>query len=255
MNRTRQAATAILPKSERRGPLVPQAIRLYRVGALFRGLVDLALVGALALTFTADWQPVRQGILGLVQQVNPAAARMFGGGWADRTGPGQKSREDLISETPRLDPLALEQAGPTLKPLLQEVDNLLAVHKADQASSILATLNPNDPSVSYAKSVALLHSLTMEDFPEALKLLKIATDKAFAPAFTLTGALHLSLVSLSKTIGLPKEFLVLLDGAGNVVPASPSELEQSALAHWRRGGTGDPIAKRNLGMAAAWHRD
>ena len=87
---------------------------------------------------------------------------------------------------------------------------------------------------------------------EAQRLLRGATQKAFAPAFTLNGLVLFKLLALHERGDLPASERVSLDGSGRAVESTPAQLASEAVLWWqRRAAFHDPEAMRLLGMAEA----
>ena len=86
----------------------------------------------------------------------------------------------------------------------------------------------------------------------AQSLLRQATQKAFAPAFTLNGLVLYRLLALDERDDLAVSDRVTLDGAGRTVPVTDAQLASEAVQWWQRGAAfHDPEALRLLGMAEA----
>src|SRR5262249_1971068 len=79
-----------------------------------------------------------------------------------------------------------------------------------------------------------------------------ATERAFAPAFTLNGLVLFQLLVLDERGDLPASERVSLDGSGRAVEVTPAQLASEAVLWWQRGAAvDDPEAMRLLGMAEA----
>lgn len=79
-----------------------------------------------------------------------------------------------------------------------------------------------------------------------------ATEKAFAPAFTLNGLVLYRLLVLNERDELAASDRVTLDGAGRIVPVTDVQLASEAVQWWQRGAAfHDPEALRLLGLSEA----
>ncbi len=110
---------------------------------------------------------------------------------------------------------------------------------------------PSRP-ILFGKAVASVHLPGNGRALVAQRLLRGATQKAFAPAFTLNGLVLFQLLALHERGELAASERVSLDGSGRAVEVTAAQLASEAVLWWQRGAAfHDPEAMRLLGMAEA----
>jgi hypothetical protein len=135
---------------------------------------------------------------------------------------------------------------------LKEARRQLQAKQPDVALAALASADAGEPAILFAKAVATLHLPGSGRALAAQRLLRDATQKAFAPAFTLNGLVLFQLLVLDERGDLPASERVSLDGSGRAVEVTPPQLAAEAVLWWQRGAAfHDPEAMRLLGMAEA----
>lgn len=247
--------------SERQAtPLLAFTVMLYRSNPLFRGLVDLAVVGGVTLgVVTSDLLPANS-TAGPHQPVTsqrpslPVAQQPHGKSGVKWTslvdGAGFRTLEHVERETIPASVIGLlpQPVGDKLK----QIRFLIARRQAQRAADIAATLDPADPATLYAQAVIALNRPERDSALDAMRRLRGATAKGFAPAFVLNGAILLRLVAMHERGNLDASQLNSIDGAGNVVRAKPEELLAEAVQWWERGAAFQYApAMRYLGLAEA----
>jgi TPR repeat protein len=254
----RTASQAMLPQETRRPPLFGYAIGLYRGDMLLRGLVDLALAGIAILTFSggfdAAWRPVDTAIKSWTSALDRPIAELRSAGGVSFTvitsGPGYETI--LGMKPPQIPPEVIEKTPAATAALLKDARAKLLANEPREALEALQTADDSDPAISYATAVATLQVPARDQGITAQRLLRRATQKAFAPAFTLNGLVLYRLLALDERNDLAASDRMTLDGAGRTVPVTDAQLASEAVQWWQRGAAfHDPEALRLLGMAEA----
>ena len=251
------STAAILPKNDQRPPFFAFAVSLYRSDLLFRGLVDLAISGFAILVFTgglaAAWQPVKSAVNSLVGALHRTTSEIRVSGptrYTATTGPG---RETIMGiQAPNIPDAVIARTTGAVAAALSEARKHLQAGQPELALEALAPADATDPSVLLGKAVAILHLPGNGRALAAQRLLRGATQKAFAPAFTFNGLVLFQLLAQHERGNLPASELVSLDGSGRAVEATPAQLASEAVLWWQRGAAfHDAQAMRLLGMAEA----
>lgn len=248
---------AMLPADNRRPAFFPFAVGLYRGNLLLRGLVDLAFAGVVVLTFTGGfaeaWRPVDALIKSMTSKLDQPISVVRTGSQSYTTmlsGPGQEVVDGM--KPPAIAPAIIERMPAGTAAALKEARTKLMAGQAREAFEFLQTADETDPAIAYAKAVAILNYPGKDQAIAAQRLLRQATQKAFAPAFTLNGQVLYRLLVLDERGELPYSDRVTLDGAGRVVNVTAAQLASEAVLWWQRGAAfHDPEALRLLGMAEA----
>lgn len=251
-------AIGMLPKNDERPPLFAYAVSLYRADLLFRGLVDLAITGLVILAFMGGlatvFAPVKLAATSAVSmfyrptgEIRTGAPPMLTG--QDR-GPGAETI--LAIQAPQIPDWVIERTPQASVALLRDARRHLALQEPELALALLAAADQSEPSILYARAIATLHLGGAGRGIEVQKLLRDATAKAFAPAFTLNGLVLFRLLAKSERGDLPDKERVSLDGSGRAVTVTNAQLAVEAMLWWQRGAAfHDAEAMRLLGMAEA----
>jgi tetratricopeptide (TPR) repeat protein len=251
-------AIPILPKDDQRPPFFAFVVTLYKSDLLFCSLVDLAVAGFVILAFTGGWtlawQPVKSAVNSLVGALHQSTSEVRGGGPAQFTlqggGPGRETV--LAIKAPHIPDAVIEKATPASAAALTAARKYLQDGEPEMALDVLGSADASDPAILFGKAVVTLHLPGNGRALEAQRLLRGATQKAFAPAFTLNGLVLFQLLALHERGDLPASERVSLDGAGRAVEVTPAQLASEAVLWWQRGAAfHDPEAMRLLGMAEA----
>lgn len=254
----RMVSQAMLPQETRRPPVFAYAIGLYRGDMLLRGLVDLALAGLAILIFSGGfgvaWRPVQKAIHSWTSALDRPIGEIRSAGGSSFTlitsGPGYETI--LAMKPPQISIELIEKAPAATAAALKDARAKLLENKPQQAFEALQTADDSDPAISYARAVATLHGPIRDQAIIAQSLLRRATQKAFAPAFTLNGLVLYRLLALDERDDLAVSDRVTLDGAGRTVAVTDAQLASEAVQWWQRGAAfHDPEALRLLGMAEA----
>jgi TPR repeat protein len=256
--RTPAAASGMLPRDTTRPPRFAYAVSLYKADLLFRSLVDLSVSGFVILTVTGGLgniaEPITKALSAVSYVTTTPASVIRVGSSAQFT-----SREDspgletiLGMQPPEISDAVIERATSGTAPVLSEARRLLESREPEAALAALSNGDADDPAIQFGKAVATLHLGGGGRAVEAQRHLRGATQKAFAPAFTLNGLVLYRLLALHESGDLPAAERVSLDGAGRPVGASPEQLAGEAVQWWQRGAAfHDAEAMRMLGMAQA----
>ncbi|MFL6795820.1 MAG: tetratricopeptide repeat protein [Xanthobacteraceae bacterium] len=248
----------MLPKNDERPPFFAFAVSLYQSDLLFRGLIDLAISGFAILVFTgalaSALHPVRSAITALVGTLSRPAGEIRVGDPAQSTtqttGPG--SETVLAVKTPQISEKMIEGSPPAIAVVLKEARKQLQADEPELALDALAAADANDPAILFGKAVATLYLPGTGRALMVQQLLRGATQKAFAPAFTLNGLVLFGLLARHERGELPAADRVSLDGSGRAVEVTAAQLASEAVLWWQRGAAfHDPEAMRLLGMAEA----
>lgn len=252
----RKPNEAVLPDRAERQSLAVQAFRLYRTDVVFRGLIDLAVVGALVLAAQSDWSNLTNTVSGWFSSTNssvtgrpsaPTEARMHR---IIGQGPGEQTIAAI--GVPRIDPQTISQVGEPLSAQLAAIAGALEDNQVDRAWGLASVLDDRVPAVAYAKAVVTLRRPGIGRTVEARKLLRSATAEAVYPAYILMGEVLLKLVQLEEAGRLPTAERIAIDDLGKTHPASHAELAAEAAKWWERAASfGRPQGLRLLGMAKA----
>lgn len=249
---------AMLPADNSRPPFFPFIVSLYRSNLLLRGLIDLAFAGVVIITFSggfaAAWRPVDAVIKSMTSNLDrPIAEIRSGDGNAFtivKSGPGN---ETITGMKPPQIPLdMIEKMPAATAAVLRDVRGKLLAGQPREALSALQTADDSDPAIAFAKAVATLNGAEKDQAITAQRFLRKATQKAFAPAFTLNGLVLYRLLALDERDELSASDRVTLDGAERTVFVTDAQLAAEAVLWWQRGAAfHDPEALRLLGMAEA----
>ena len=251
-------AIGMLPKNDERPPFFAFAVSLYKSDLLFCSLVDLAVAGLTILAFTVGftfiWPPVKAAMGTLAAVISQPTRDIRGGGpsqfTAQAVGPGNETL--LAVKASQIPDVVIERATPASAAALREARKQLRAGVPYLALEALASADAADPAIQFGKAVATLHLPGQGRALEAQRLLRGATQKGFAPAFTLNGLVLLHLLALYERGDLPASELVSLDGSGRAVEVTTTQLASEAVLWWQRGAAfHDPEAMRLLGMAEA----
>jgi TPR repeat protein len=247
----------LLPKDDARPPFFAYAVSLYRADLLFRSLVDLTVAGLVILGFmggfAAVFAPVKTAVGAAVMELQRPVSDVRNGApalfAARNSGPGQETI--LAIKPPRIPQGVIDRAPPRSVAALQEANRHLVAEEAELALHVLPAAD-GEPALAFAGAVVTLHLAGAGRGIEAQRLLRTATAKAFAPAFTLNGLVLLRILQKSERGELPDSERVSLDGAGRAVPVTNAQLAAETVLWWQRGAAfHDPEAMRLLGMAEA----
>ena len=251
-------AAGILPKSDQRPPLFAFSVSLYKSDLLVRGLVDLAVSGFVILAVSGGavsaWGSVKSAVNSLIGVIQQSTSEIRVSAPAQLTTPtGGPGRETIIGiRAPHIPDLGIERAPPAIAEALTQARKQLQADEAELALEALMSADASDPAILFGKAVAVLHLPGNGRALEAQRLLRGATQKAFAPAFTLNGLLLFQILALHERGDLPASERVSLDGSGRAVEVTPAQLASEAVLWWQRGAAfHDPEAMRLLGMAEA----
>jgi hypothetical protein len=232
---------AMLPADNRRPPFFPFAVSLYRSNLLLRGFIDLAFAGLVILTFSgafaAAWRPVDDAIKSLTRGLDRPVSEIRSGSGNSFTivtsGPGN---ETIVGMKPPQIPLdMIEKTPAATATVLKDARARLLADKPRDALAVLQTADESDPAIAYAKAVATLNYPSKDQAITAQRLLRQATQKAFAPAFTLNGLILYRLLALDERDELSVSDRVTLDGSGRVVTVTDAQLASEAVLWWQRG--------------------
>lgn len=258
MNQIREAYGGLLPKDNPRPPKFAFAVSLYRTNLLFRGLIDLAVIGFIVLLFTADWSSpatVERQIASMTadheapRTVTPRQTSTPSKGAIGNIGIGWPTADAM--EVWRIDD-TIADAPIKVRSSLVVMAGELEGGNPDRAWEIFETLDHDDPYVAYAGAVLTFRTRPASHVLEVQKLLRTAADHTLPVAYSLLGDLHYLSALLTEMGRVPPGEPVILDGAGNPVEASRQELLELAAEWWRRGAAFDQArSKRGLGMLAA----
>jgi len=248
----------MLPKDDARPPFFAYAVSLYRADLLFRGLIDLTVAGAVILAFmggfAALFAPTKAALSAATAMLLRPVGEIRAGAPAILTardgGPG---RETILAIQPQVIPQAVIDTAPQrVAEALKEARGLPAEGNLDRVTLVLNAAGPDEPAVLLVRAIATLRRGGAGRAIEAQRLLRGATEKAFAPAFTLNGLVLFQLLAKWERGELPESELVSLDGAGRAVPVTAAQLAAEAVMWWQRGAAfHDAEAMRLLGMAEA----
>jgi hypothetical protein len=255
---TSAEAAGLLPKNDQRPPLFAFSVSLYKSDLLVRGLVDLAVSGFVILAVSGGisgaWGPVKSAVNSLISAIHQSTSEIRVGAPAQFTAPtGGPGRETIIGiHAPHIPDLVVERATPATAAALTAARKQLQTDEAELALDALVSADASDPAILFGKAVAVLHLPGNGRALEAQRLLRGATQKAFAPAFTLNGLVLFQLLAMHERGDLPASERVSLDGSGRAVEVAPAQLAAEAVLWWQRGAAfHDPEAMRLLGMAEA----
>jgi TPR repeat protein len=250
-------AIGMLPKNDERPPFFAYAVSLYRGDLLFRALTDLSVTGLVILAFMSGFAfvfaPVKAAVNSAASMLSRPTSEIRNGTPVSFTrqngGPGHETI--LAIQAPQIPDWVIERAHGSAA-LLKDARRHLVAQEPEIALSVLSAAAQSDPSILYARAIATLHLGGAGRGIEVQKLLRGATAKAFAPAFTLNGLVLFRILAKSERGDLPDKERVSLDGAGRAVPVTNAELAAEAVLWWQRGAAfHDAEAMRLLGMAEA----
>ncbi len=257
----------MMPQSEERPPLLLQIFRLYRGDMLFRGLLDLMVIGLIVVGAKADWSRVATalssaGSVGLTYQ-DPrelfrgvlAKSTPFALPQAERLvhGPafGGQAVNDLVRQV-RLDKEELERTTEPLRSKLVDIANAMDAFKVQQALEQVNSLDDKDPTVAYVKAVVLMRQIKAYDPAQVFPLLKRATERAVYPAYIVLGNALVVRVDDFEMGAKSSAHLVIVDDIGTVHETTREELlAKAALAYERAASFGRASGLRLLGVARA----
>jgi TPR repeat protein len=255
---TSAEAIGMLPKNDERPPLFAYAVSLYRADLLFRGLIDLAVTGLVILAFmgglAAAFAPVKSAVTSAVSILHRPASEIGTGTPPMLTGQdrGPGAETILAIQSPQIPDWVIERTPQGSVVALKDARRHLAAREPELALALLAAADQSEPSILYARAIATLHLGGEGRGIEVQKLLRGATAKAFAPAFTLNGLVLFRLLAKSERGELPDKERLSLDGSGRAVTVTNAQLAAEALLWWQRGAAfHDAEAMRLLGMAEA----
>jgi TPR repeat protein len=249
---------AMLPADARRPSFFTLAVSLYRADLLLRGLVDLTFAGLVILAFTggfaAAWRPVDAAVKSLTSRLDRPLAEVrtvSGNSFTVLTsGPGHETIVGM--RPPQIAPELIEKMPAAIAAPLKDARVKLLANKPLDALEALSAGDDSDPAIQYAKAVAMLQVPAREQAIAVQRLLRRATQKAFAPAFTLNGLVLYRMLAMDERGDLSASDRVTLDGSGRAVPVTDAQLASEAVQWWQRGAAfHDPEALRLLGMAEA----
>ncbi|WP_349628067.1 tetratricopeptide repeat protein [Bradyrhizobium lablabi] len=210
------------------------------------------------LTFSGDfkaaWRPVDAAIKSLTRGLDrPISEIRAGSGKSFTTatsGPGHEVIDGL--KPPTIPVAIIEKMPAATAAVLKDARSKLLAGRPSDALDVLQTAAETDPAIAYAKAVATLNYPSKDQAITAQRLLRQATQKAFAPAFTLNGLVLYRLLALDERGELPYSDRVTLDGSGRTVNVTNTQLASEAMLWWQRGAAfHDPEAMRLLGMGEA----
>jgi TPR repeat protein len=250
-------AIGMLPKNDERPPFFAFTVSLYQSDLLFRGLVDLAVSGFAILAFTggmaAVWAPVKSAMnsaIGAIHQPTNDIRTSAPDKFTANAGPGYETM--LAIKAPHIPDDMIKLASRPSAGALSEARRHLQAGEPQLALDRLAAADAADPAILFGKAVATLHLGGNGRGLEAQRYLRGATQKAFAPAYTLNGLVLFQLIALHERGDLPASERVSLDSAGRAVEVTPTQLAAEAVLWWQRGAAfHDAEAMRLLGMAEA----
>ena len=251
-------AIGMVPKNDERPPLFAYAVSLYRADLLFRGLIDLTVSGLVILAFMGGFAvlfaPVKAAVNSGIAALQRPTSEVRTGEPAMLTGRDRGPGRETISaiQVPQISDFVIDKAPHGNVAALKEARKHLAAQEPELALSVLASADQSEPAVLLARAIVTLHLGGSGRGIEAQRLLRGATAKAFAPAFTLNGLVLFQILAKSERGDLPDKERVSLDGAGRAVQVTNAQLASEAVLWWQRGAAfHDPEAMRLLGMAEA----
>jgi len=249
---------SFIPRFNARPRALPLALSLYRTDLLFRGLVDVAVVGIIVLAFTYGGA-ITAGISDLVRKASstPDVTKTLTSATSlDRQAPTKKrlhgsvgsvpglATETSIEDVVKIQKAVIESAPPDMAEALkaargyQDLPSPLRTSEVRrQALHVLQPFDQDDPIVAYAKASLLIHMGGAPEVNEAQRLLRIATAAAIPQAYTLSGLAAFRLVRMHDRGEIADGDLKTLDGAGNVIPSNLDDLSAEAKLWFERGAS------------------
>jgi TPR repeat protein len=261
------AKGGLMPRQrEERPPLILHFATLYKVDGLFRGLVDLMVVGLLVVGAKADWSkitamlpsvpspqaagPSLSGTFTGLMRENAPGAVPFAQRLVHGPGFGDQIVNDLVQQV-HVDEQELERSPEPLRTRLREVSQTLNALKNEESLAQVRLLDDKDPTVAYVKAIVLLRQL-QHDPAEVYPLLRRATEKAVFPAYIVLGNALVNSVDAFEIGARTETSLVTVDDAGAVHRATVAQLlNEAALSYERAASFGRASGLRLYGLARA----
>lgn len=246
---------SFIPKSNARPRALPLALSLYRTDLLFRGLVDVTVVGIIVLAFTyggAVLTGISDGLKAALHASGVSNVLTSTVSSGDQASPKQRSHaggasvpglatEVSIEDVVKIQKAVIESAPPDMAEALKAVRGyqdlpspMRTPDMRKRAFHELRNFDQNDPIVAYAKASLLIQLGGASDAIEAQRLLRIATAAAIPQAYTLSGLAAFRLVRMHNRGQIRDDDLKTLDGAGNVISSNLKDLTAEARLWFER---------------------
>lgn len=260
---------SVIPRSNARPKPLPLALSLYRTDLLFRGLVDVTLVGIIVLAFAyggaiiasmSDGPKTASHASGVSKKLVSVASprnefRRKGQSLGSlKIVPGLATEISMV-DLAKIQRSVIESAPREIAEALKAARGYQDLPNKDLSNQIKAfgaikPFDEQDPIIAYAKASLHIHFGWAPQVHKAQKQLRIATQAAMPEAYTLSGLAAFRLVRMHDRREAHAVHLKTLDDAGNLVPASLEDLSAEAKRWFERGASlRQAGALRSLGYA------